>query len=146
MSTNCDGNSRIGNGTRTSPASLHRALQILIEGIFPARTLSRVEQPEYAMTSQDNRKPTGRLHSCACVTVANCSDEALTIPKATVLGIVEGISECLVDKINARSEYNFIEPAKPPRKRKNENLQNKYLHGKLDHLTPEKRESLLNCS
>jgi len=89
------------------------------------------------MTSQDNRKPTGRLHSCACVTVANCSDEALTISKATVLGIVEGISECLVDKIKAISESNLIEPAKDPRKRRNETLHNKHLHGKLDHLTPE---------
>jgi hypothetical protein len=121
-------------------------VQILIEGIFPSRTVSRVVQPEHAMTSQDNRKPTGRLHSCACVTVANCSDEALTIPKATVLGISEGISESFVGKINARSGTNLIEPAKPPRKRRNETLQNKYLHGKLDHLTPEKRESVLNCS
>jgi hypothetical protein len=70
------------------------------------------------MTSQDNRKPTGRLHSCACVTVANCSDEAVTIPKATVLGMVEGISECFVGKINARSETDLIEPAKPPSKEK----------------------------
>jgi hypothetical protein len=95
------------------------------------------------MTSQDNRKQTGRLHSCACVTVANCSDEALTIPKATVLGIVEGISECLVDKINARSETNLIEPAKPPRKRRNETLHNKHLHGKLDQLSPEEREHIV---
>jgi len=45
----------------------------------------------------------------------------------------------LVDKINARSESNLIEPAKPPRKKKNENLYNKRLHGKLDHLTAEER-------
>ena len=68
--------------------------------------------------------------------------EVLTIPKATVLGIVEGISECLLDKINARSEYNLIEPAKPPRKRRNETLHNKHLHGKLDHLTLEEREHI----
>jgi len=37
---------------------------------------------------------------------ANFSDDALTIPKATVLGIAEGISESLVDKLNARSEAN----------------------------------------
>jgi hypothetical protein len=62
----------------------------------------------------DEAKPTGRLYSCACVMIACFSDEALTIPKATVLGIAEGISESLVDKINARSETDFIEPAKPP--------------------------------
>ena len=77
------------------------------------------------MMSQDGHKPTGRLHSCACVMVANFSDEAITIPKATVLGIAEGISESMVDKINARSETNLIEPAKPPRKRRNETLYNK---------------------
>jgi hypothetical protein len=71
--------------------------------------------------------------------VANFSDEALTIPKATVLGIAEGISESLVGKINARSETNLIEPAKPPRKRKNETLYKNLLHGKLDHRTPEER-------
>jgi len=35
--------------------------------------------------------------------VANFSDEALTIPKATVLGIAEAISESLVDKIKAEN-------------------------------------------
>ena len=70
------------------------------------------------MTSRNDRNPTGRLHSCACVMFANFSDEVQTIPNATVLGIAEGISESLVDKINATSEANLIEPAKPPRKRK----------------------------
>jgi len=70
---------------------------------------------------------------------ANFSDEAITIPKATVLGIAEGISESLVDKINAKSGTNFIEPVKPPRKRKNETLYNKLLQGKLDYLTSEEK-------
>jgi hypothetical protein len=66
------------------------------------------------MTSQDGLKPTARRHnSCARGKVANFSDDALTIPKATVLVIAEGISESLVAKINARSETNLIEPAKP---------------------------------
>ena len=94
-------------------------VQIPIEGILPARAPSRVEQPEHVMRSQDDRKPTGRLHSCACVMVANFSDEALTIPKSKVLGIAEGISESMVDKINAKSETNLMEPAKPPRERRN---------------------------
>jgi len=98
------------------------------------------------MTSQDGHKQTGRLHSCACVMVANFSDEALTIPKATVLGIAERISESMVAKINTKSEANLIEPAKPPRKRRNETLYYKLLQGKLDHLTQEERESILNRS
>ena len=103
-----------GKEQKRPPFICIEPVQIPIEGILPARGLSRVEQSEYVMTSQDGRKPTRRLHSCACVTVANFSDEALTIPKATVLGIAEGISESLVDKINARPETNLIEPAKHP--------------------------------
>jgi len=78
--------------------------------------------------------------------MANFSDEALTIPKATVLGMAEGISECVVDKISAKSETNSSEPAKTPRKRKNETLYSKLLQRKLGHLTREERESILNRS
>jgi len=74
--------------------------------------------------------------------VANFNDESLTIPKATVLGIAEGISEIMVDNINAKSEANLIEPAKSPRKRRNETLYYKLLQGKLDHLTLEEREHI----
>jgi hypothetical protein len=35
--------------------------------------------------------------------VANFSQETLTVPKATILGIAEEVSEPLVDKINANS-------------------------------------------
>ena len=107
-----------GKEQKLPPLVCIEPVQIPTEGILPARALSRVEQPEHVMTSQDDRKPAERLHSCACVMVANFSDEALTIPKATVLGIAEGISEGLVDKINGRSETNLVEPTTSPRKRK----------------------------
>jgi hypothetical protein len=74
--------------------------------------------------------------------LANFSDEELTVPKATILGVAEEISESLVDKINSRSEVNSTEPRKPPRKRKNEVLYNKLLKGKLYHLTPEDRQHI----
>jgi len=74
------------------------------------------------MSSQDDQKPTGSLHNCASIMVTNFNDEALNIPKATVLGIAEGISENMVDKIKAKSETNLIEPAKSSRKRRNETL------------------------
>jgi len=108
-----------GKEQKLPPLIYIEPVQIPIEGILPARALSRVEQPEYVMTSEDGRKPTGRL-----------------------LVIADGISESLVDKINARSEVSLIEPAKPPRKRKNENLYNKLLHGKLDHLTSAEKEHI----
>jgi len=107
-----------GKEEKLPPLVCIEPVQIPIGGILPARALSRVEQPEHVMTSHDDDKPTGRFHSCACIMVGNFSDEALTIPKATVLGIAEGISESMVNKINARSETNLIEPVKPPRKRR----------------------------
>jgi len=41
-------------------------------------------------------------NSQAMVMVANFSDEQLIIPKATVLGVAEEITEELVDRINPR--------------------------------------------
>jgi len=78
--------------------------------------------------------------------VANFSDEALTIPKAIVMGIAEGITEILVDKINARSETNFIELAKPPRRRRNGTMYNKLIQENLDHQIPEERKNIMNRS
>jgi hypothetical protein len=74
--------------------------------------------------------------------LANFSDEELIVPKATILGVAEEVSESLVDKINSRSEVNSTELSKPPRKRNNEVLYNKLLKGKLDHLTPEDRQHI----
>jgi hypothetical protein len=71
--------------------------------------------------------------------IANFSEEALIIPKATVLGIAEQIPEQLVDRINARSHENSDQPTNPRRKRKNEALYHKLLQGKLDHLLQEEK-------
>ena len=67
--------------------------------------------------------------------VANFSNEALIIPKATVLGVTEKISESLVDSINSNSDLL----AKPRRKRRNEALYQKLLQNKLDHLPQKER-------
>jgi len=48
--------------------------------------------------------------------VANFTNEALTIPKTTILGITEEVSESLVDRINTDSD----QPTKPQRKKRNE--------------------------
>jgi len=45
--------------------------------------------------------------------LANFSDESVTIPKATVLGIAEGISESLVDKINAILKLTSLNQPNP---------------------------------
>jgi hypothetical protein len=75
--------------------------------------------------------------------VANFSDESLTIPKKTVLGVAEQIAEPLVNRINAESKTDTNSPAKPRRKRKNETLYHKLLHGKLDHLPQEEKDLIV---
>jgi len=72
--------------------------------------------------------------------LANFNKEPLTIPKATILGVAEEASESLIDRINANAESSTNVPTKPPRKKKIENLCDKLLEGKLDHLTREDRQ------
>jgi hypothetical protein len=72
--------------------------------------------------------------------LTNFSNEALVVPKATVLGVAEGVSECIVDRINPKHETDLYSPVKPRRGKKNEGLYKKLLRGKLDHLTQEKRK------
>jgi hypothetical protein len=64
----------------------------------------------------------------------------LAISKATVLGVAEGISESMVDKINTGSQASSNVQTRPQRKRKNEALYNKLLQEKLDHLPQEERQ------
>jgi len=49
---------------------------------------------------------TSASNDCAYCVIANFSEEALIIPKATVLSIAEQIPEPLVDRINVRSHEN----------------------------------------
>jgi hypothetical protein len=74
--------------------------------------------------------------------ITNFSDEPLTVPKSTVLGIAEEMSEALVKKINPAGECDAKLPIKPPRKGKNEALYRKLLRGKLDHLSLEDRQKI----
>jgi hypothetical protein len=90
------------------------------------------------VTSQDGHTETRVVNNSAYVTLANFSEEALDIPKATILGIAEQIPEPLVNKINAKSGTNS-NPTKP-RRQKTEALYNKLLQGKQDHLSQEEKE------
>ena len=106
---------------------LYRAVQIHIEGVFPARTLSRIESnvPKFlTLESKVVHAETDVSGSCAHVILANFSDVELTVPKATVLGVAEEVSELLVD-INEVQTPAKSEPNKPPRRRKNEALYQK---------------------
>jgi len=105
---------------------------IPLEGILTARELSRVG------TSVHETLQPGR----AMVMLANFSHDTLTLPKSTVLGVAEEVSEELVDKTNKPEQTSFDSPARPRRKRRNEALYNKILGGKLDHLPPEGRQKM----
>jgi hypothetical protein len=66
--------------------------------------------------------------------VANFSNEKLTIPKATVLGVAEKITEKLADTINAGDKPKSSLLDNQQRKKRNVALYRKLLQGKLDHL------------
>jgi hypothetical protein len=74
--------------------------------------------------------------------ITNFSSEELTIPKATVLGVAEEITEALVGNINAqdRPKLRPSESRKGPEK--NKELYDKWLQGKLGHLSAEDRQEI----
>ena len=90
------------------------------------------------MTSQDDH-PALRARSVH-VMVASFSKQELTIPKATVLGIVEEVAESVVDKINAGSDDDASKPKTLGKQKRNELLYDKLLKGKLGHLTQRELE------
>ena len=73
------------------------------------------------------------------VMVAKFSDEQLIIPKATFLGVAEEITEELVDRINQRNPPTSDKLNDKQKKKRNELLYRKLLHGKLDYLPVKER-------
>jgi len=61
--------------------------------------------------------------------LANFSEETLTVPKHTILGIAQQVSEELIDKINGESESDSDRPLT---RKKNVVLYKKLLPRKLD--------------
>jgi len=72
--------------------------------------------------------------------VANFSKEELAIPKATVLGVAEEITEELVNKINADDKPKSDLVNDRQRKKRNELLYRKLLLGNLDRLSEEEKQ------
>ena len=89
--------------------------QIPIEGILQPRAFSRVTSTahEPSQVKSKFRNETGAPSGRAYIMVANFTNEALTNPKTTVLGIDEEVSESLVDRINTDSDQQ----TKPQRKK-----------------------------
>jgi hypothetical protein len=71
--------------------------------------------------------------------ITNFSDEALTVPKATVLGIPEEVSESVVDKINT-GQPSVNTPGETSNGGRNKELYQKLLKGKLEHLPLRERQ------
>jgi len=72
--------------------------------------------------------------------VANFSKEEMIIPKATVLGVAEEITEELVNKINAENKPKSDLVNDRKRKKRNEFLYRKLLLGILDRLSEEEKQ------
>jgi hypothetical protein len=72
--------------------------------------------------------------------ITNSSIEALTVPKATDLGIAEETSESILDEINRKGQSSFDVPTESHICEKNKALFQKLLKGKLNHLPPHERQ------
>ena len=108
-----------------------------IHGIHPARVLTRVQaRPNRRIASPQGRIVSEAARNCACVMITNFSDEALTVPKATVLGVAEEMSESVVDRINTVRQSGV----NTSRGGRNVELYHKLLKGKLDHLPPQEKQ------
>jgi len=108
-----------------------------IQGVHPARVLTRVQtRSSLQQTSIKGHIVSEAPGNCAYVMITNFSNEALTVPKATVLGIAEEISESIVDTINKDGQSSFDVPTESHNCEKNKALFQKPLKGKLDHLPP----------
>jgi hypothetical protein len=115
------------------------------EGILVARGVtgllkiaSRPEQPwELAALAVKDATPTkDRSKSLVHVMVVHFTHEAVKLPKATVLGVGEPVSEALIAAINDKP---FGRAGNRPRNTKMNPEFRKYLDGKLSHLSPSER-------
>ena len=95
---------------------------IPIQGVLFARALTRVgtrKRDPAQVTSPPEQANNDALASNVYMMLANVSQEELILPKSTVLGLAEEVSETLIDQINTES------PTRPQRKERNEALYKK---------------------
>jgi len=97
------------------------------------------ERHTAAFTSNDTAKSVETQAAVyrAHVLVANFSDDPLTIPKSTVIGVAEPVSETLVNLVNSGEQTVAKLRTVPRRKKENVKLYSKLLRGKMDHLSQE---------
>ena len=112
--------------------------QIAIEGMLPARALSRVDSGTHEtsrVTYMSIHSETGAPSRFAYATLASFSNVTLVVPKATVLGVAGS----LVDIINPKYKVESHPTVKPDRQR-NESLYRKLLRGNLDNLLQDEKQ------
>jgi hypothetical protein len=93
------GKLELEQGQESPPLVCIEPAHIPIEGVLPARALTRVEcspSKTSPMTSRAHHKAVRSPNTSAYVMLANFSDQTLTVPKSTVLGISEEASEPLI--------------------------------------------------
>jgi hypothetical protein len=113
-----------------------------IHGIFAAPALSKVgaaSQDTNLLTLQPAQARTVTPANSFQIMPTNLSREELTLPKATVLGVAEEISETLVDVINKGDTSNMKPSTRPRRENKNQELYQKLLAGKMDQMAPSEK-------
>jgi hypothetical protein len=114
-----------------------------IQGIFEAQALSRIAPVERDAEQLTLRPAHPRTDSSAKSVqgmLTNFSLDELTLPKATVLGIAEEISEKLFDTINTRETENVEFSTKQGLKNRNGKLYQKLLVDELDKLAPREKQ------
>jgi len=110
---------------------------IPIQGILSARALTKVgtrECDSTQLTSPPEQANVDVSANNVYLMLANFSQEELTLPKATVLGLAEEVSKALIDRINIEKPQGTGSPNSPQKGARNKALYDKLLGGKLDHL------------
>jgi len=138
MSTRDYGQVGLGKGERISVPCIIEPATIPVQGVISARAMTRVgtkELDQTQLTSPPRQASTDASASNVYVMLANFSQEELTLPKATGLGLAEEVSETLIYQINIGKQLYTESPTRPQRKTRNEDLYKKLLGGELDILT-----------
>jgi hypothetical protein len=100
---------------------------------------ARVPRAETAKATEGRSGKPGSSKVAVQVMVVNFSHEEVELPKATVLGMAEEVSESLVAAVNDGTEF---EPRKNTSKAPIDESFRKYLDDKLGHLSEEERSIL----
>ena len=127
----------LGKGKESPSLVCVEPAAIPVQGILSARALTKVgtrERDLTQLTSPPEQASVDASANSVYVMLSNFSQEKLTLPKATVLGVAEEVSEALIDGINIDKPQGTGSPNSPQKGARNKALYDKLLGGKLDHL------------